>query len=96
VGSERIDRVIDCHRRVRFKRPNVRLHAIMHVVVENQILLGDEAPVASTLARLMAEGLERHNALHAVVSVLSAAMSTPSNRGPVVMSVPAISVNCLN
>jgi hypothetical protein len=69
--SERIDREIDYHRRARIKLPNVRVHAAMHVIVENEILLGDETPVASTLARLMAEGLDRHDALHAIASVLS-------------------------
>jgi hypothetical protein len=72
--SEQIDRVIDYHPRARIKLPNVRVHAAMHVIVENQILLGDETPVASTLARLMAEGLDRHDALHAIASVLSGVM----------------------
>jgi Domain of unknown function (DUF1841) len=72
--AERMDCVIDYHRRARIKLPNARLHAVMHVIVENQILLGDETPVASTLARLMAEGLDRHDALHAIASVLSGAI----------------------
>lgn len=40
-------------------------------VVENQLALGEEA-VVKTLARLQAEGLGRHDALHAIGSVLAA------------------------
>ena len=62
------------HRRARIKLPNPRLHATLHVIVENQILLADETPVAATLERLLAEGLDRHDAIHAIASVLSGAM----------------------
>lgn len=51
--------------------PNARLHAVTHVVVENQVLLGDETPVAATLERLRSEGLPRHDAIHAIGSVLA-------------------------
>jgi hypothetical protein len=44
---------------------------VTHVVVENQVLLGDETPVASTLVRLIAEGLSRHDAMHASGTVLA-------------------------
>jgi hypothetical protein len=40
-------------------------------VVENQVLLGDETPVASTLERLRGEGLARHDAIHAIGTVLA-------------------------
>jgi hypothetical protein len=40
------------------------------VMVENQFALGDELPVRRTVQRLMSEGLDRHDALHAVGSVL--------------------------
>jgi hypothetical protein len=51
--------------------PSPRLHAAIHLVVENQVAMGDETPVAATLQRLLAEGLGRHDAVHAVGSVLS-------------------------
>jgi hypothetical protein len=51
--------------------PNVRLHATFHVIVENQAALGDETPAAKTLERLMNEGVDRHEAIHAVAAVLS-------------------------
>lgn len=68
---DRIDRVIAYHRRARVKLPNELLHATIHVIVENQVALGDETPVQSTLQRLMGEGLDRHQALHAIGSVLA-------------------------
>jgi hypothetical protein len=40
-------------------------------VVENQLALGEEV-VVETLARLQTEGLSRHDALHAIGSVLAA------------------------
>ena len=69
--AERIQLAQDYHRRVRVRLPNERLHAVFHVVVENQIALGDQIPVQSTLQRLMAEGLDRHEAIHAIASVLA-------------------------
>ena len=46
------------------------MHAVIHVMVENQIALGDEIPVKCTVQRLISEGLDRHDAVHAVGSVL--------------------------
>jgi hypothetical protein len=68
--GERVERVSVYHRRKRIDLPNLQLHAVIHVVVENQIALG-ETVVADTLARLQREGLSRHDALHAIGSVLS-------------------------
>ena len=59
------------HRRKRIKMPNARVHAVIHVVVENQIALGSDIPVKKTLSRLMREGLSRHDAVHAIGSVLA-------------------------
>ena len=46
--AERIHLAQDYHRRTRVRLPNEKLHAVFHVVVENQIALGDEMPVQST------------------------------------------------
>ncbi len=69
--AERIELAVQYHRRARVRLPNARLHAAMHVAVENQVALGDEIPVRRTLERLQAEGLDRHDAVHAVGSVLA-------------------------
>jgi len=68
--AERIDLVTTYHRHNRITLPNAELHAVVHVVVENQVALG-EATVVDTLARLQTEGLSRHDALHAIGSVLA-------------------------
>ena len=69
--EERIDLVLAHHRRAGVHLPNAKLHALTHVVVENQVLLGDETPVASTLERLLGEGLSRHDAIHAIGTVVA-------------------------
>jgi hypothetical protein len=68
--TERIDAVMDYHRRAGVKLENLKLHAITHVVVENQVALGEPTPVPATLNRLVDEGLDRHEAIHAVGSIL--------------------------
>jgi hypothetical protein len=68
--GERIELVSVYHRRNNVKLPDAKLHAVIHVIVENQIALG-EAVVIDTLARLQHEGLGRHDALHAIGSVLA-------------------------
>jgi hypothetical protein len=68
--SARISAVEAYHEAERFKLPNLRVHATFHVVVETQIAMGDELPVREKVRQLMAQGLDRHDALHAVISVL--------------------------
>ncbi len=62
------------HRRKRIKMPNLSVHAAIHVVVENQVALGTEIPTQKTLTRLVREGLSRHDAVHAIGSVLAGYM----------------------
>lgn len=68
--QERIALVAVHHPRTRAKLPNRQLHAAIHVVVENQ-LAERVAVVQETLERLMAEGLDRHEAIHAIGSVVA-------------------------
>jgi hypothetical protein len=68
--GERIELVRSYHRHRNIRLPNERLHAVIHVIIENQLALS-EAGVVETLARLQAEGLGRHDALHAIGSVLA-------------------------
>jgi hypothetical protein len=68
--QESIILVEDYHRRAGIRLPNATLHATMHAVVENQIALGDETPARRVMQRLMDEGLDRHQAIHAIGSVL--------------------------
>jgi hypothetical protein len=69
--GERIRLVDEYHRRARVRLPDRKAHAIFHSVIENQIAAGDEIPVRRTLARLMDEGLDRHEAIHAIGMALS-------------------------
>jgi len=70
--DERIMLVEAYHRRAGDQVPNAKVHAIAHVLVENQAAMGDELPVRRAIERLMGEGLDRHDAVHAVGSVLAA------------------------
>ena len=69
--QDRIHLAQDYHERAGIIVPNAKLHAIAHVVVENQVALADALPVERTLRRLMAEGLDRHEALHAIGTALT-------------------------
>ena len=46
------------------------LHATFHVIVENQVALGTGL-VRETIAKLTRQGLHRHEAIHAVGSILT-------------------------
>jgi hypothetical protein len=72
--NEQIAAAEDHHRRAGIKLPRPRIHATTHVIVENQVLLGEETPVAGTFDRLLREGLARHDAVHAIGSVLAPVM----------------------
>ena len=62
------------HRDTRIKLPKRAraIHAVIHTVVENQLALKDQTIVRETLARVISEGLTRHQAIHAIGSVLIA------------------------
>jgi len=64
--GERLMRIEAHHRLAGIPMPDGPLHALCHIIVENQIALGDATPVRRTLARLIAEGLDRHEAIHAL------------------------------
>jgi hypothetical protein len=49
---------------------NAELHAIIHATVETQLAEG-HPDVKAAFARLSAEGLDRHDAVHAIGSVLA-------------------------
>lgn len=68
--QERMILVEDYHRRHRIRVPNLQVHAVVHAIVENQLAL-EEPMVMAAFARLRGEGLERHDAIHAIGSVLA-------------------------
>jgi HD superfamily phosphodiesterase len=68
--QERIALARDYHGRAHIRVPNAAVHAAVHAIVETQIALGDETPARRAAQRLMDEGLDRHDAIHAIGSVL--------------------------
>lgn len=77
--SERTRLVVRYHRRQRIRLPNETAHAAIHVIIENQVALGDTFPARVVLLRLMSEGLDRHEAIHAIGGVLSQTLFTAMN-----------------
>lgn len=71
--GKRIALVEAYHRDARIPLPRSArsVHAAIHTVVENQLAMDDQEIVRETLQRLLEEGLTRHDALHAVGSVLA-------------------------
>lgn len=91
--TQRLDLVSAYHRRTRVKLPNAQVHAAVHVVVENQFAQGFDL-AKDALDRLRAEGLDRHEAIHAIGSVLIGHVwglmregaKTPDPNGPYVQA----------
>lgn len=69
--GERIHVVEQFHREAGVRVPDLLAHATFHVIVENQLALPDQVLVRDTLQRLIVEGLSRHDAVHAIASVLA-------------------------
>jgi hypothetical protein len=67
--AERLRLVEAYHAREKIHVANARLHAAIHTVVENQVAIPEQT-VVDTMNRLQREGLSRHDAIHAVGSVL--------------------------
>lgn len=68
--GERILRVERYHEHAGIEVPNLRVHATIHVIVENQLAAGLPA-VRDAFARVRGQGLGRHEAIHAVGTVLA-------------------------
>lgn len=68
--NERVRVIKNYHVASRIKLPNVKGHAAMHAIVENQLATGF-GPGKRAMIRLQAEGLSRHEALHAIGSVVA-------------------------
>jgi len=69
------------HRRAGSEPDGRELHALLHVVVETQVALGDPPAVGRALARLTADGLDRHEAIHAIGSALMIQAVTQASSG---------------
>ena len=68
--GERLQAVLRYHKKAGEAFEGLRVHAIVHLAVETQLLEGH--PVAMrTMSRLLEQGLDRHDALHAIGSALA-------------------------
>jgi len=71
--ADRLDAVRRHHKKKKFRGGRLELHTAIHVAVETQLAEGHPDATAA-LRRLLAEGLDRHEALHAIGSVVAAEM----------------------
>jgi len=69
--TTRLELALAFHAHSGARLPNARLHSAIHVVVENQLALGEPTAVGQTLGRLQREGLTRHDAIHAIGGAIS-------------------------
>lgn len=67
--QERIMMIEKYHNKAGIKLPNVKVHAAVHAIVENQIAEGFE-PSIQAMSRLISKGNTRHEAMHIVGEVL--------------------------
>jgi len=78
--ADRLAAVERHHKKARIKLPNTRGHAALHVMVENQLAEAYE-PTIRAMTRLMHEGLNRHDAIHAISSVVTEYLFEAMNSG---------------
>ena len=80
--GKRILAVRQYHKRTGLRSGNAEAHAIIHATVETQLAVGHPDAQAA-FARLSREGLDRHDAIHAIGSVLAEAFYNIMNSGGV-------------
>lgn len=68
--QQRIDLVAAFHEAAGTELPDPKMHAAFHCVVETQVAERYQ-PAVDALARLQAGGLNRHDAIHTIGSVLA-------------------------
>ncbi len=79
--AERLDQVASYHRVRGIDVPNMELHAQFHALVETGLASGDAA-ITDALHRLTGDGLDRHEAVHAIGYVIAEQMYKSAQRAP--------------
>lgn len=72
--AEQVEAVAAHHRthaHTHLRLPNPSVHAAAHVAVENQLAMEEPKEAREALLRLMKEGLNRHEAVHAIAAAVS-------------------------
>ena len=77
--GERTHLVLAYHQREGANASRADAHAVAHTIIETQLAEGLPA-ARDALARLLSEGLDRHDAVHALAAVLMEHMSNLMNR----------------
>jgi len=69
---DRIDSVREFHENSDedFEDDALSIHTSVHVIVENQLAMGVEL-IPETIAKLIRQGLDRHEAIHAIGAIIS-------------------------
>ena len=73
--SRSIELVREYHRQAGLNSRYQGFHAAMHVIVEGLLAAEGKTEVKNTLTRLVDDGLDRHQAIHALASVVEHIMS---------------------
>ena len=70
--AERIELVRGFHEILEGEMPDdaLSIHSSVHVIVENQLAMGVEC-IPETIAKLTRQGLDRHEAIHAIGAIVS-------------------------
>lgn len=90
----RIELVYEQHREEPLEEARSEAHAAMHVTVENQIAMG-LTYVSDACTRLVAEGLSRHEAVHAIAAVLAGYMTElVRDKTPPALALARYQANC--
>jgi hypothetical protein len=76
--QERIQAIEAYHEKCEESLPDTKMHSIIHAIVENQ-LAENLLDTHRTLKRLMDQGLDRHNAIHAIGSAVAQHMTALMN-----------------
>ncbi len=61
---------------------SLELHVAVHVVVENQLAMGEPPEALAALERLLESGLDRHDAIHAIGSCVARVLFQMGNGEP--------------
>lgn len=74
-GAARVALVQAYHHSIGDRGENEQAHCTLHAIVENQVAMDATMdPVRERLRQLMAQGLDRHHAVHAIAIVVARQM----------------------
>jgi hypothetical protein len=72
--GERLALVQDYHEKANNEILGMPLHATIHAIIENQLAEGGDRVIVANFERVLAGGLNRHEAIHAMGSALAEAL----------------------